>query len=95
MIYRNYSRKDGEWIPNQYGGHENLEAIAFLRDTNTMLKEEVPAATEIAEESTSFAKRHPSRRFEFQLQMEYGLDERYLALHDGRPHQPQISPQQK
>ena len=55
MIYRNYSRKDGEWIPNQYGGHENLEAIAFLRDTNTMLKEEVPAATEIAEESTSFA----------------------------------------
>ena len=55
MIYRNYSRKDGEWIPNQYGGHENLEAIAFLRDTNTMLKEVVPSATEIAEESTSFA----------------------------------------
>lgn len=55
MIYRNYSRKDGEWIPNQYGGHENLEAIAFLRDTNTMLKTEVPAAAEIAEESTSFA----------------------------------------
>ena len=55
MIYRNYSRKEGEWIPNQYGGHENLEAIAFLRDTNTMLKEVVPSATEIAEESTSFA----------------------------------------
>ena len=55
MIYRNYSRKDGEWIPNQYGGHENLEAIAFLRDTNTMLKEVVPSAAEIAEESTSFA----------------------------------------
>ena len=55
MIYRNYSRKDGEWIPNQYGGHENLEAIAFLRDTNTMLKEIVPSAAEIAEESTSFS----------------------------------------
>ncbi|WP_416190801.1 1,4-alpha-glucan branching protein GlgB [Neisseria sp. CCUG12390] len=54
MINRNYSRKDGEWIPNQYGGHENLEAIAFLRDTNTMLKAEVPNAAEIAEDSTSF-----------------------------------------
>ena len=71
MIYRNYSRKDGEWIPNQYGGHENLEAIAFLRDTNTMLKEEVPAATEIAEESTSFANvtRQEGLNFSFKWNM--------------------------
>ncbi|MCP1661214.1 1,4-alpha-glucan branching protein GlgB [Neisseria perflava] len=55
MIYRDYSRKQGEWIPNQYGGNENLEAIAFLRDTNTMLKQEAPGATEVAEESTAFA----------------------------------------
>ena len=55
MVYRDYSRKEGEWIPNQYGGNENLEAIAFLRDTNTMLKNEVEGVNAIAEESTSFA----------------------------------------
>ncbi|QEY24767.1 1,4-alpha-glucan branching protein GlgB [Neisseria animalis] len=55
MIYRDYSRKDGEWIPNQYGGNENLEAISFLRDTNTMLKNEIHGVNAIAEESTSFA----------------------------------------
>lgn len=54
MIYRDYSRAEGQWIPNQYGGRENIEAIEFLRRTNTMLKQEVPGATEIAEESTSF-----------------------------------------
>lgn len=55
MIYRNYSRKDGEWIPNEFGGCENLEAIQFLHDTNSMLQKEVPSAVKIAEESTSFA----------------------------------------
>ncbi|WP_018651741.1 1,4-alpha-glucan branching protein GlgB [Actinobacillus capsulatus] len=54
MIYRDYSRKDGEWIPNQYGGRENLEALDFLRRTNQMLKQEGHAAVTIAEESTSF-----------------------------------------
>ncbi|WP_419851823.1 1,4-alpha-glucan branching protein GlgB [Actinobacillus pleuropneumoniae] len=55
MIYRDYSRKDGEWIPNQYGGRENLEALDFLRRTNRMLKKEGHGAVVIAEESTSFA----------------------------------------
>ncbi|MBV7433866.1 1,4-alpha-glucan branching protein GlgB [Cardiobacteriaceae bacterium TAE3-ERU3] len=54
MIYRDYSRKDGEWIPNQYGGRENLEAIDFLRRTNAVLHEQCPQAMVIAEESTSF-----------------------------------------
>ncbi|MGV7959474.1 hypothetical protein PJP14_29675, partial [Mycobacterium kansasii] len=35
MIYRDYSRKEGEWIPNEFGGRENLEAIEFLRNTKT------------------------------------------------------------
>lgn len=55
MIYRDYSRKDGEWIPNRYGGRENLEAIEFLKQTNKVIREEIPGAISIAEESTSFA----------------------------------------
>ncbi|WP_373766490.1 1,4-alpha-glucan branching protein GlgB [Glaesserella sp.] len=54
MIYRDYSRKDGEWIPNRYGGRENLEALDFLRGTNVMLKKEAEGSATIAEESTSF-----------------------------------------
>ncbi|HBO39104.1 MAG TPA: 1,4-alpha-glucan branching enzyme [Pasteurellaceae bacterium] len=55
MIYRDYSRTDGEWIPNQYGGRENLEAIEFLKHTNYIIGTEIPGAISIAEESTSFA----------------------------------------
>lgn len=55
MIYRDYSRKDGEWIPNKYGGRENLEALDFLRNTNKMLNEQGHRGATIAEESTSFA----------------------------------------
>lgn len=42
MIYRDYSRKEGEWVPNEFGGRENLEAIEFLRNTNRILGEQVP-----------------------------------------------------
>ncbi len=72
MIYRDYSRKEGEWIPNRYGGRENLEAINFLRDTNTMLQQEVPAATEIAEESTSFANVTRTEGLNFQYKWNMG-----------------------
>ena len=54
MLYRDYSRAEGEWIPNCFGGRENLEAIAFLRRTNTVLAAERPDAVTMAEESTSF-----------------------------------------
>jgi 1,4-alpha-glucan branching enzyme len=53
MLYLDYSRKEGEWIPNQYGGRENLDAIGFLRRFNE-LAHEVPGAITIAEESTAF-----------------------------------------
>jgi len=53
MLYLDYSRKAGEWIPNQYGGNENLEAIDFLRRFNE-LAHAVPGAITIAEESTAF-----------------------------------------
>ncbi|WP_308915042.1 1,4-alpha-glucan branching protein GlgB [Jannaschia sp. LMIT008] len=53
MLYLDYSRNDGEWIPNAYGGRENLDAIAFLRGTNAAIAERTDGAT-IAEESTAF-----------------------------------------
>ncbi|MBN3262480.1 1,4-alpha-glucan branching enzyme [Pectobacterium brasiliense] len=54
MIYRDYSRSEGEWVPNHYGGKENLEAISFLRYTNHMLGHAAPAAITLAEESTDY-----------------------------------------
>ena len=54
MLYRDYSRAPGEWIPNRHGGRENLEAIAFLRDVNRVVGEEAPGTATMAEESTAF-----------------------------------------
>jgi 1,4-alpha-glucan branching enzyme len=54
MLYLDYSRKEGEWVPNQYGGRENLEAIAFLRQTNDLVHRYFPGTQMIAEESTAF-----------------------------------------
>ncbi|MDR0418501.1 MAG: 1,4-alpha-glucan branching protein GlgB [Puniceicoccales bacterium] len=54
MLYLDYSRKSDEWIPNRYGGHENIEAIEFLRELNDTIHEKFPKAITIAEESTSF-----------------------------------------
>lgn len=54
MIYLDYSRKEGEWVPNRYGGHENLEAIDFLREFNVLTHAYFPGVLTIAEESTSF-----------------------------------------
>ena len=54
MLYRDYSRKEGEWIPNKHGGRENLEAIDFLRHVNEVCYGEVPGIMTAAEESTSF-----------------------------------------
>ncbi|MGB0431818.1 MAG: 1,4-alpha-glucan branching protein GlgB, partial [Bacteroidia bacterium] len=54
MLYLDYSRKEGEWIPNKHGGRENLEAIAFLKDMNEAVYAQFPDVQTIAEESTSF-----------------------------------------
>jgi 1,4-alpha-glucan branching enzyme len=54
MLYRDYSREPGEWIPNVHGGRENLEAIAFLRRMNEVIGVERPQAVTLAEESTAF-----------------------------------------
>ncbi len=54
MLYLDYSRKEGEWVPNKFGGRENLEAIAFLRQINGLVHHYYPGAVMVAEESTSF-----------------------------------------
>ena len=54
MLYLDYSRKEGEWLPNQYGGREDLEAIAFLRQFNTEVYKSFPDVQTAAEESTDW-----------------------------------------
>jgi 1,4-alpha-glucan branching enzyme len=63
MLYLDYSRPSGGWIPNRYGGRENLEAVAFLRRTNTAVFGHFPNATTAAEESTAWPQ--VSRPVEF------------------------------
>ncbi len=54
MLYLDYSRNDGEWLPNKYGGRENLEAVAFIKQFNHLVHERFPGAITMAEESTSW-----------------------------------------
>ncbi len=54
MLYLDYSRDEGQWIPNQYGGRENLEAISFLKEVNEVVHARHPGAMMIAEESTAW-----------------------------------------
>ncbi|MGM0586206.1 MAG: 1,4-alpha-glucan branching protein GlgB [Pseudomonadota bacterium] len=54
MLYLDYSREEGDWIPNRYGGNENLDAIAFLRDVNSTIHAAGDGAETMAEESTAF-----------------------------------------
>jgi 1,4-alpha-glucan branching enzyme len=54
MLYLDYSRQAGEWLPNREGGRENLEALDFLREMNAVVAEEVPGAFTVAEESTAW-----------------------------------------
>ncbi|MFW5775375.1 MAG: 1,4-alpha-glucan branching protein GlgB [Chitinivibrionales bacterium] len=54
MLYRNYSREEGDWLPNKFGGVENLEAIEFLQSMNHLVHHRFPGAVTIAEESTAW-----------------------------------------
>ncbi len=86
MIYRDYSREDGTWIPNKFGGKDNLEAIEFLRYTNNVIKKNCPNAIVIAEESTNYPKvTHPSENnglaFDFKWDLGWMHDTlKYMAL---------------
>jgi 1,4-alpha-glucan branching enzyme len=54
MIYLDYSRNEGEWVPNRYGGRENLDAITFLQELNAVVYDKFPGAFTVAEESTAW-----------------------------------------
>ncbi|MEX2587395.1 MAG: 1,4-alpha-glucan branching protein GlgB [Actinomycetota bacterium] len=54
MLYLDYAREGGEWVPNEFGGRENLEAVAFLKELNEVAYEAVPGAMMVAEESTAW-----------------------------------------
>jgi 1,4-alpha-glucan branching enzyme len=54
MLYLDYSRREGEWLPNEHGGRDNVEAVEFLRACNTIVHAEVPGAITVAEESTAW-----------------------------------------
>ena len=78
MLYLDYSRREGEWIPNEFGGRENLAAIALLKRLNEVIYARHPGVLTIAEESTSWpmvSRPDVSRRAGLQPEVEYGLDE--------------------
>ena len=94
MLYLDYSRPAGGWIPNKYGGRENLEAIEFLRRFNTEVFARFPQATTAAEEVDRMAAGvAPGRiwRARLRLQMEHGLDARHAELHRQGSDPPQTS----
>ena len=87
MLYLDYSRPEGGWIPNKYGGRENLEAMAFLRRFNMEVFGRFPHATTAAEESTAWPMvSRPGARWRprLRLQVEHGVDERHARLHQSK-----------
>ena len=87
MLYLDYARKHGEWIPNQHGGRENLEAVDFLQTLNKAVYREHPDTLTIAEESTAWPRvSRPTDMGGLGLwhEVEYGLDARQPKVHEGR-----------
>ena len=95
MLYLDYSRNEGEWIPNRYGGRENLDAIDFLRQLNTLTHAEQPGSITIAEESTalpSVSRPTYLGGLGLHLQVEHGVDERHPPVHHQGSDLPPLRP---
>jgi 1,4-alpha-glucan branching enzyme len=87
LLYRDYARREGEWIPNRYGGRENIEAIEFLRHLNDVIAARHPGALTIAEESTAWpgvtqATRYGGLGFSFKWNMGWMHDTLRYMSHD-------------
>ncbi len=96
MLYLDYSRKQGEWIPNQYGGRENLDAIGFLRRFNEETYKEHPDVQTVAEESTAWPMvSRPTYLGGLGLRLEvgYGLDARHAQVLFAGSDSPQVPSQ--
>ena len=95
MLYLDYSRKEGDWIPNEFGGRENLKAISFLKEFNEQSHLQFPGVLTIAEESTAWPA-SPGRRtlgglgFSMKWNMGWMNDTRTYMRHDSDP--PQVPP---
>ena len=95
MLYLDYSRPEGGWIPNKYGGRENLDAIAFLRRVNTEVFGRYPNATTAAEEFDRMANGVTAGGLGWAriwLQVEHGMDARHAELYQQGSDLPQTSP---
>ena len=84
MLYLDYSRKADEWVPNKFGGRENLEAVDFMRRMNELAYGEHPGVMTVAEESTAWpgvSQADLGRRPGLRLQMEHGVDARHPGIY--------------
>ena len=96
MLYLDYSRKEGEWIPNEFGGRENIDAIDFLRRFNTevykIAQRRADDRGRIHRMADGFAA-NVCRRSWIRPEMGHGMDARHAQVHEPRSDLPQISSQ--
>ena len=84
MLYLDYSRDYGQWSPNEYGGRENLDAVAFLQEMNATVYRRAPGVVTIAEESTAWdgvTRPTDTGGLGLRAEVEHGLDARLAGLH--------------
>ena len=96
MLYLDYSREEGQWLPNIYGGNENLDAVAFLQETNATVGKRVPGCADDRRGIDRLAGRHPAhppRRPRLPPEVEHGLDARQSRLHLPGRDLPVLAPQ--
>ncbi len=87
MLYRDYSRNAGEWVPNQYGGRENLEAVEFLKRLNERSRSAHPARSRWPRNrppGRASRRRRAAGGLGFDYQVEHGLDARHARIHGAR-----------